>query len=200
VTPSERKALAFLSTVAVLGGVVRGAGGVADVPPPPSARQALARQIQAVDSAQRAGARSTRGRRASRSPRPEAGQGRGTRSLVRGGGAVREAVAESVPPRVDLDVATAAEIERLPRIGPALARRVVADRESLGAFGSLAGLDRVRGIGPGVAAAIRPYVTFSGSPRPSNAASSGRRRPRSASPVPSLHSLPLDGRTNPRPR
>jgi competence protein ComEA len=64
--------------------------------------------------------------------------------------------------RIDVDQADVTDITRLPRIGPALAQRIVADRERRGAFGSLEGLDRVSGVGPAVLAEIAPYVTFSG--------------------------------------
>jgi competence protein ComEA len=66
---------------------------------------------------------------------------------------------------VDLDLATAPEIEALPRIGPALARRIVGNRDSLGAFGSLQGLRRVKGIGPATLHLLAPLVTFSGQTR-----------------------------------
>jgi DNA uptake protein ComE-like DNA-binding protein len=90
---------------------------------------------------------------------------------------------------IDMDVATAAELERLPRVGPALARRIVASRDSLGPFGGVAQLRRVRGVGPAVAAGREPYVTFSGRARQSVASagaadtirsrqSRGRRSPR----------------------
>ena len=65
---------------------------------------------------------------------------------------------------VDLDRATAAEIEQLPRIGPATARRIVANRDSLGPFGSLAGLKRVKGMGPASLARLAPLVLFGGRP------------------------------------
>jgi competence protein ComEA len=65
---------------------------------------------------------------------------------------------------IDLDVAGAAEIETLPRIGPALAQRIVADREAAGPFGSLEGLRRVRGIGAATASLLAPLVTFSRQP------------------------------------
>jgi competence protein ComEA len=64
--------------------------------------------------------------------------------------------------QVDLDRADAREIERLPRVGPELARRIVAEREAGGPFGSLEGLGRVPGIGSGTLALIRPVVRFSG--------------------------------------
>jgi DNA uptake protein ComE-like DNA-binding protein len=63
---------------------------------------------------------------------------------------------------VDLDLATAQEIEMLPRIGPALARRIVANRDSLGPFGSLAALKRVKGMGPASLDRLAPLVTFGG--------------------------------------
>jgi competence protein ComEA len=64
--------------------------------------------------------------------------------------------------RVDVDVASAAELTRLPKIGPRLAKVIVADRQEHGAFGSLAGLDRVSGIGPGLLKVLAPYAAFSG--------------------------------------
>lgn len=64
--------------------------------------------------------------------------------------------------RIDADVATAAELEGLPRVGPALAARIIANRDSFGAFGSLEGLRRVRGFGPATLRLIAPAVTFSG--------------------------------------
>jgi competence protein ComEA len=67
---------------------------------------------------------------------------------------------------VDLDIADAAEIERLPRIGPDLARRIVRDREARGPFGSLEGLARVPGLGAATLALMAPSARFSGTPRP----------------------------------
>jgi len=66
--------------------------------------------------------------------------------------------------RVDLDHADVTEITRLPRVGPALARRIVDWRAAHGPFGSLARFDSVPGVGPTLLAAIRQYVTFSGIP------------------------------------
>ncbi|MEA3245219.1 MAG: helix-hairpin-helix domain-containing protein [Gemmatimonadota bacterium] len=62
---------------------------------------------------------------------------------------------------VDLDEAGAEAIEKIPGIGPVLAARIVDDRRRRGPFGSLAGLQRVKGIGPGVAGRIDRYVRFS---------------------------------------
>jgi competence ComEA-like helix-hairpin-helix protein len=73
--------------------------------------------------------------------------------------------------RIDADRATAAELARLPRVGLALAKRIVADREARGPFGGPGGLDRVPGVGSGLLAAIGPHLAFSGTspaalPRP----------------------------------
>src|SRR5207245_6451204 len=64
--------------------------------------------------------------------------------------------------RIDLDHADVTEITRLPRVGPALARRIVDWRVAHGPFGNLARVDSVPGVGPTLLAAIRHYVTFSG--------------------------------------
>lgn len=63
---------------------------------------------------------------------------------------------------IDLDRASALEIARLPRVGPGLAKTIVANRTAHGPFGSLAALDRVPGVGSGLLAAIDGQVTFSG--------------------------------------
>ena len=67
---------------------------------------------------------------------------------------------------IDLDTATEDAIETLPRVGPALAHRIVANRDSLGPFRSIDGLRRVKGIGPATIALIGPLVTFSRQTRP----------------------------------
>lgn len=58
--------------------------------------------------------------------------------------------------RVNLNSATLEQLEALPRIGPALAARVVKGRP----YRSLADLDAVSGIGPSTLAALAPLVTF----------------------------------------
>ena len=61
--------------------------------------------------------------------------------------------------RVDLDHADVSEITRLPRVGPALAQRIVAWRAEHGSIGTLARLDSVPGVGAKLLDAIRPFVT-----------------------------------------
>lgn len=68
--------------------------------------------------------------------------------------------------RVDVDRAGADELERLPRVGATLARRIVEDREARGPFGRLEGLGRVSGVGPGLRKALERWASFSGVARP----------------------------------
>jgi competence protein ComEA len=73
--------------------------------------------------------------------------------------------------RIDVDRASARELTRLPRVGPALARKIVADREANGPFGSPEGLDRVPGVGEGLLRGLEGKVSFSGKARPAVQAS-----------------------------
>jgi competence protein ComEA len=50
--------------------------------------------------------------------------------------------------KVDLNTATAAELDTLPGVGPSTAAKIVADRTSNGPFRSVDDLMRVSGIGP----------------------------------------------------
>ncbi|MEX2181266.1 MAG: helix-hairpin-helix domain-containing protein [Gemmatimonadaceae bacterium] len=153
-TPAERRALLFVAAVAALGLAVRGGRSLRPTEVPASDREALARQIAAVDSAIAAGGR------------PRGGAGRPA-----------PATPTPAPPAAPVDVNTAdvAELDRLPGIGPALAARIVADREQAGPFASVESLQRVKGIGPALAARLAPHVTFSGAPRPSPADGQGWR-------------------------
>jgi len=78
---------------------------------------------------------------------------------------------------IDLDRADAATLSRLPRIGPALASRIVADRAARGPFGTVEEVGRVPGVGPSVVEAIQPFSTFSGRARAPRARSSGKTAP-----------------------
>jgi competence protein ComEA len=86
--------------------------------------------------------------------------------------------------QIDLDRAGVDEIARLPRVGPALARRIAARRDSLGRVGGLPGLDLVQGIGPGLLREIAPHVAFSGGPEMAPST------PLSAEPEPTATSRP----------
>jgi DNA uptake protein ComE-like DNA-binding protein len=72
------------------------------------------------------------------------------------GGARDASAALSAP--LDLRVASADELQVLPEIGPALARRIVAYRHAVGGITRADDLMRVPGVGQGVVRAVEPYV------------------------------------------
>ena len=61
---------------------------------------------------------------------------------------------ESGDIRISLNSATAAELESLPGVGPATARRIIAGRP----YGRVDDLIRVSGIGPKTLERLRPRV------------------------------------------
>jgi len=60
---------------------------------------------------------------------------------------------------VNVNSATAAELESLPGIGPALAQRIIDYRQANGAFETVEDLLEVRGIGPSILSDIKDHVT-----------------------------------------
>ncbi|MCZ8206241.1 ComEA family DNA-binding protein [Gemmatimonas sp.] len=164
-TAQERHALAFLTGLALLAVGVRALGvqrfdahvaaaNAGQAPPASLAERALAAQAAAVDSAARA---PRRGRGASRRDT--------TRRSSRGARAPKLPTASAPPPPpapVNVNTATAEELERLPRVGPALARRIVEWRERHGPFSAADDLRHVRGIGPSTVRQLDTLVTFSG--------------------------------------
>lgn len=139
-TQGERRALIFLAGVALLGAatrVYRGRHVSVDA-------AALDQQIEAVDGSRTSEKGNRKRSSTRRSPRMDS-----------------SAPSPGSQLRVDLDVATAREIERLPGIGPGLAKRIINEREEKGPFGCLAALDRVKGVGPALLARIDSLATFS---------------------------------------
>lgn len=61
--------------------------------------------------------------------------------------------------KLNVNTATAQELEMLPEIGPALSQRIVDYRTDNGYFDSVDELTEVTGIGPKSIEKIRPYVT-----------------------------------------
>jgi len=64
------------------------------------------------------------------------------------------------PTKVNVNRATTEELQALPGIGPALARRIVEYRQSHGPFKKTEDLLEVKGIGPVLLARIRDLVTL----------------------------------------
>jgi DNA uptake protein ComE-like DNA-binding protein len=152
----DHKALVFVGAIAVLGAgvrVIRAATGEVVAAPQP----ALDHQLQAADSA-----------------RTQQGRGRGG-TRKRGGdqqarGSTPRDRRAYVGGKLDLDVATAAQVDSLPGVTPTIARRIVADRMVRGPFMNKDGLRRVSGVGPALVQQFDSLVTFSGTFAPSSPA------------------------------
>ncbi len=179
-TAAERRALMFLAAVALVGGGVRLVGvqqfehdvttatqRTDRVPSPTLGGEELRAQIAAVDSARKNNSSGRRRRRATNST--GAGSGRKRASSSSASSLPTLETGPTVPtPTNPLDVndASADELERLPRVGPALAKRILARRDSLGPYASIDDLRHVRGIGARTVSLLAPLVTFGGGHRP----------------------------------
>lgn len=190
-TPSEQKALAFVAIVVLLGGAVRAVRAGAPPPATPLEQQALARQATAAESA--AATQKGSKRRGVRIARPKRGAApreiggvvgvplgapidppplpridtdvRGNRPVPDKPARGDRSPGGNGPARpVDLDHASEREIETLPRVGPALAHRIVVHRDSFGPYGSVDALRKVKGMGRATLERLAPLVTFSGRP------------------------------------
>jgi competence protein ComEA len=64
---------------------------------------------------------------------------------------------------VDLNSATAEQLDSLPGVGPATAAAIISYRDQHGPFRSVEGLLDVRGIGDAKLGSLRDLVTVSGS-------------------------------------
>lgn len=118
------------------------------------------------------------------------------RLLARSGEAAERAEQASRPlgdsERIDPNTATATELERLPRVGPGLAAKIVARRESAGPFRTLADLDSVPGVGPALLAEAAPHLALAPAPPPSRAAGARRASAATASTLAAAASGTLD--------
>jgi competence protein ComEA len=85
-------------------------------------------------------------------------------TLVMGGGSAASAADEPAPMAgvVNVNTATAAELELLPGVGPAKARAILEARRERGGFKSVEELEDVKGIGPAALERLRPFARISG--------------------------------------
>jgi competence protein ComEA len=165
-TADERKAMAFVLAVALVGAGVRWVGvqrfesdlmrQVDRAAPATGAARALAAQLAAIDSL-RAVPRKSR-------TRPKSPSAKSASTTTATAKPPRQATGP--PERIDVNTATAADLERLPRVGPALAQRIIEYRQRHGPFQTSEDLRHVRGIGPSTVRLLEPLVTFSGRHRP----------------------------------
>jgi competence protein ComEA len=77
-------------------------------------------------------------------------------------GAALAAPAPATPAKVNVNTATAEQLQLLPRVGPSLAKRIIEFREANGPFKAPEELVRVKGIGEKSFARLKPYVSVEG--------------------------------------
>lgn len=168
-TSGEWRIVAFLAFLALTGGAVRslgvdrfeGAVVGTSAPTVRGAARALAAQRAAVDSAtlavasRRSGLRKATARRSPKAATPDS---------IAGSPASQQRGASRFP--IDVNTASPRDLERLPRVGSAMAGRIIEYREKHGPFQSLEALGKVRGIGPATLKLLEPLVTFSSWHRP----------------------------------
>lgn len=63
---------------------------------------------------------------------------------------------------LDINTATAGQLQALPDVGPRIAERIVMEREANGFFRSVDELQRVHGMGPKTLDKLRPMLTVGG--------------------------------------
>lgn len=68
--------------------------------------------------------------------------------------------------KINVNKASAAELELLPDVGPATAKRIIEHRTKHGAFKVLSDLDKVSGIGPKTLEKLKDRVVFADPPAP----------------------------------
>jgi competence protein ComEA len=101
-------------------------------------------------------------RRATAQPTPPPGEpGPGATPIPRPQGGDAPAVVSGPVEagKININTATAAEFERLPKIGPSIAQRIVEYRDAHGPFARIEDLQRVKGIGPATFEALKDSVT-----------------------------------------
>jgi competence protein ComEA len=85
----------------------------------------------------------------------------GTGSGAAPGGGGPDGSAEAAAPLVDINTASATELEELPGVGPATSAAIIAERDRRGRFSTVDDLLDVRGIGDAKLAAVRDLVVVS---------------------------------------
>ena len=80
--------------------------------------------------------------------------------------AVPIVLAKKKPPAhpININTATAADLQQVPGIGPSTAQKIIDTRKSYGAFKSVDDLLAIKGIGPNKLEKMRKYLTVSKPP------------------------------------
>jgi len=78
------------------------------------------------------------------------------------------ALAAKDPPthRIDINAASAKELQELPGVGPATAQAIIQFRTKSGRFRRVEDLLAIRGVSEGKLAKMRPYITVGAPPPP----------------------------------
>lgn len=150
----ERKALSFVAILLGLSVIARAMNRPDPIVMSGAATvdiQDRLRQNQQVRQQVSPPARTTTSRKP---PRPEGPARRTPRPIVIDNRSARPRTHEIL----NLNRATAAELDRLPGISPTVAERIVAYREAHGGFRTIEELDSVKGIGPAILGKVRPLV------------------------------------------
>lgn len=92
---------------------------------------------------------------------------------------------------IDLNSASQEDLIRLPKIGPALANRIIEYRKTKGPFAKIEDITQVRGIGEATLAGIKKYIRVQSSPSSEEATSSATVT--STSPESDTASIPATG-------
>ena len=147
-TTDEARALAILSALVALGAVL----GWVDARHPRflhlTLGDSLALGVSAPEAPEAPEAPAADNRVAANPPRADT---TGMRPPADGG-------AYDLEGRLDVNRATAEELETLPGVGPKTAARIVEDRERRGRFRTAKDLGRVKGIGPKTLARLLPRI------------------------------------------
>jgi competence ComEA-like helix-hairpin-helix protein len=111
-----------------------------------------------------------------------------------------EATANKKPPLhpVNLNTATAAQLQEVPGIGPATADKILKMRKSYGPFKSVDDLRAIKGIGPKRMEKMRKYVTV-GKPVAPKESSGESAPPSSSTSKPASHEPPKTTNQDPPP-
>lgn len=175
---TDHKALAVIAAVAVMGVGVR-------LTRDPASADALVGASAANAAGRSAGSKKSPAAGASDDQKPKKGKRTTKKTAASTPGSTQPTAGTPTLPtgsdqagyiggRLDMDIATLAQIESLPGIGPTLGARIVLDRKAHGPFLNKEGLQRVRGIGPVMLQRLDSLITFSGrlTPLPDSAAAS----------------------------